>query len=156
MKIWDQNNPALFWDTPGLNWPAEPGNTQPKIPMAKDQTKRLAPPIIQQDTDTLSGIKGLAPAYAPSDAQYAVTLLTAAQKAMTDAQEAEVQADGVAKTARDAANAAEWAFHNIIQGAKVQVGAQYGKDSDPLDLEIIKYLIERFAKARQSEFYRLL
>jgi hypothetical protein len=98
--------------------------------MAKDQTKRLKPSILKQDNDTFAGIKGLKPTYAPSDAQYAVTLLTTAQTAITTAHETEVQAEGVAKSARDAANAAEWAFHNLIQGAKTQVSAQYGKDSD--------------------------
>jgi hypothetical protein len=34
------------------------------------------------------------------------------------------------EAARDAANAAEWALHNLILGAKDQVIAQYGEDSD--------------------------
>jgi hypothetical protein len=33
---------------------------------------------------------------------------------------------------RAAANAAEWEFHNAILGAKTQVTAQFGDDSDEL------------------------
>ena len=32
--------------------------------------------------------------------------------------------------ARDAAVAAEWAFHNAVLGSKTQVDAQYGENSD--------------------------
>ncbi len=34
------------------------------------------------------------------------------------------------EAARDTANAAEWAFHNAMLGAKDQIIAQYGDDSN--------------------------
>jgi len=131
MTLWDQ--PGATWDAPGLTYDApDSSNPQPSIPMAKDQTRRLKPTIIQQDKDTLAAIKTLTPAYAPADAQYSTANLTTAETAMITSQETEVQKDGEADAARDAANAAEWAFHNRIQAAKTQVAAQYGEDSDQL------------------------
>ena len=41
-----------------------------------------------------------------------------------------MQKQNEADDARDATVAAEWAFHNIILGAKTQVKAQYGDNSD--------------------------
>ena len=56
--------------------------------------------------------------------------MTAKQTAMAAAQATETQKQGDADAARDAANAAEWAFHNLILNAKDQVKAQFGADSD--------------------------
>ena len=130
MNEWDQIQPPIAWDMLGMTWDSANTTTQPKVPMAKDQTKRIKPTIIQQDKDTLAAIKTLTPAYAPSDAQYSAANLTTAETAMTTSQETEVQKEGEAAAARDTANTAEWAFHNRIQGAKTQVIAQYGEDSD--------------------------
>ncbi len=49
---------------------------------------------------------------------------------MTAARESESQAGFAWKAARDQAVAAERAFHNKILGAKKQVVAQFGVDSD--------------------------
>src|SRR5947208_3116565 len=42
----------------------------------------------------------------------------------------EAQAQAALDSARDDATAAEWAFHNKMLGAKDQVRAQYGDNSD--------------------------
>jgi hypothetical protein len=98
--------------------------------MAKDQTKRLAPHIIQEDKDVVAAIGSMVPAYAPSNALYSQANLASAQATMTGSQTVEVQKAADATTARDAANAKEWAFHNAVLEAKKQVQAQYGSDSD--------------------------
>ena len=100
--------------------------------MAKDQTRRLLPTIVQEDKDTVAAIAALAPVYAPSNAAYSLVNLTAAQTAMTTAQNTEVQKQGELDAARDTANSNEWAFHNKVLEAKKQVAAQYGSDSDQL------------------------
>ncbi len=46
------------------------------------------------------------------------------------AQATEAQKQNEADAARDAATAAEWAFHNVILEGKNQVKAQYGENSD--------------------------
>ena len=97
--------------------------------MAKDQTRRNSPQLLQEDKDSHDGIKGIAD-YDPSNPDFAKDKLQAARDAMETAQAAEVNAEAAAKAARDAANAKEWAFHNAILGAKQQVVAQYTDDSD--------------------------
>ena len=111
--------------------------------MAKNQTKRLSPKILKQDADALAAIKTLTPTYAPSDARYAVTPLNTAQTSMGTAQGVEVTKKGEFEAARDAANAAEWALHNLILGAKDQVKAQYGEDSDQVQAIGLKKKSER-------------
>src|ERR1041385_8352238 len=91
--------------------------------MAKDQTRRNSPQLLQEDKDSHDGIKGIAD-YDPSNPDFAKDKLQAARDAMETAQAAEVNAEAAAKAARDAANAKEGAFHNAILGAKQQVVAQ--------------------------------
>lgn len=111
--------------------------------MAFDQNKRLKPAVLKADVDALAAIKGLVPPYAPADIKYVAADLTAKQTAMTTAQGVEKVKDGEFKGARDSANAAKWAFHNIILGAKDQVVAQYGEDSDQVQAVGLKKKSER-------------
>src|SRR2546426_9868984 len=97
--------------------------------MAKDQTRRNSPQLLQEDKDSHDAIKGIS-TYNPSNPDYAKDKLQAARDGMETAQAAEVNADAAFKAARDGANAKEWAFHNAILGAKQQVVAQYTDDSD--------------------------
>ncbi len=99
--------------------------------MAKDESKRVRPVILQDDRDVLSAIKGFkSPVYKPANELYTLDKLQAAQDALVAAREIEVQKQNDADDARDATVAAEWAFHNIILEGKSQVKAQYGEDSD--------------------------
>ena len=97
--------------------------------MAKDQTKRIRPATLQADRDALAAIAGLT-GYAPANTDYTLTKLQNSGGAMDDAQEIETQKQGDADAARDDAVAAEWDFHNTILGAKAQVKAQFGDDSN--------------------------
>ncbi len=97
--------------------------------MAKDETRRLRPADLQADKDTSDAIAGMAD-YSPSNPSFTQAKIVAARKTMDDAQKKEIQDDGVARASRDAATAAEWEFHNMALGAKTQVVAQYGDDSD--------------------------
>jgi len=127
------DTPGLTWDMPGAtyddpaDWPSAPATTS--TTMGQDQTRRLAPKIIQEDIAALSAIQGIT-GYAPSNTACALTALTAKHTGMTTAQATETQKRGDADAARDAANAAEWAFHNLMLDAKKQVSAQFGEDSD--------------------------
>jgi hypothetical protein len=97
--------------------------------MAKNQTKRIRPAILQADRDALAAIAGIT-GYTPANTDYTLTKLQNAGGAMDDAQETETQKSGEADAARDDAGAAEWNFHNSILGAKAQVKAQFGDDSN--------------------------
>ena len=43
--------------------------------MAKDQTKRLNPTVVQEDNNVVAAITTLSPAYAPANAAYSVANL---------------------------------------------------------------------------------
>jgi hypothetical protein len=99
--------------------------------MAKNETVRIRPVILQGDKDALAAISDYkAPVYKPANDNFTLDKLQAAEDAMKDAQVTEVQKQNEADNARDAATAAEWAFHNIILEGKNQVKAQYGEDSN--------------------------
>ena len=87
--------------------------------------------------------------YAPANTAYALTALTTKHAGMTTAQATETQKKGDADAARDAANAAEWAFHNAILDAKTQVRAQFGEDSDQVQSLGLKKKSERKKPARK-------
>jgi len=100
--------------------------------MAKDQTRRLNPVVVQEDKDVVAALATLTPAYAPAASAYSLLNLQAALTAMTTTQNTEVQKQGDLDAARDTANTSEWTFHNKVLEAKKQVAAQYGSDSDQL------------------------
>ena len=99
--------------------------------MAKDQTKRLKPAKIIENNTAYSALKSIT-RYEPSNADYSMANGDSLMSAMQRMQEAEAQAEAAYKAARDNANEAEWAFHNFILGAKNQVKAQFGVDSNEL------------------------
>jgi hypothetical protein len=104
-------------------------NQRERNNMAVDQTRRLRPSDLQADKDSFAAIEAMED-YAPSNKNYTVAKIQALSDTMDSEQELETQADAAAKAARDDATAAEWDFHNAILGAKQQVTAQYGADSN--------------------------
>jgi hypothetical protein len=96
-----------------------------------DQSRRLKPSLIQSDKDGFAALQAVE-GYAPANPAYAMATITAAQASLAAAQAAEAQADAAAAAARDDAVAREWEFHNLMLGAKEQVVAQFGNDSNEL------------------------
>jgi hypothetical protein len=96
--------------------------------MAKDESKRLPPGTIADDEAAFNALQKV-DGYTPSNASYAVAAITQAREDMKASQAAEDQAAADLKTARDVAASKEWAFHNLMLGAKDQVRGQFGKDS---------------------------
>ena len=97
--------------------------------MAKDQTVPVAADVLKTDAAALAALAKLSD-YKPANADYALTKLNAASADLKAAADAFAQAEADWQTARDGNVAAQWAFHNAILGAKQQVIAQYGDDSD--------------------------
>ena len=62
--------------------------------------------------------------------EFAPDKLESAASALKSAGEKFAQAESGWQTARDANVTAQWGFHNAILGAKRQIVAQYGDDSD--------------------------
>ena len=96
--------------------------------MAKDQSKRLNPSLVEADKVSFAALQAI-PNYAPANPAFAMADITIAQTELNAAQQTEAQAAAAAATARDNAVAKEWAFHNLVLGAKDQVVAQFGRDS---------------------------
>jgi hypothetical protein len=117
--------------------------------MAKNQTVRVRPSVLKEDRNAFTALQTIAN-YTPANTAYAKTALTGKLAAMKTAQDAEVNAQNALATVRDAANAAEWDFHNLLLGAKDQVIAQYGKDSDQIQALGLKKKSERKAPVRRK------
>lgn len=109
-----------------------------------NQAVRLRPSQIQADKDAFAALQTIE-GYAPSNPAFALTAITAAQTSLTSAQQTETQAVTAAATARDEAVAREWEFHNLILGAKDQIRAQFGKDSNE---------VQAIGLKRRSEYSR--
>lgn len=101
--------------------------------MAKQETRRINPKDLQADQDALHALESIS-AYKPVNAAYITANVQKLMVAMQAAQKAEVQAMEAARIARDNATAAEWALHNAILGVKMQVAAQFGKDSGEIQM----------------------
>ena len=118
--------------------------------MAQDQNRRLKPSNLVDDKKSLDAMDDMAN-YAPSNDDFTKIKLDAAWTAMDNARKLETQKEAVAIAARDAANAAEWASHNLILGAKTQVVAQYGENSDEVQAVGLKKKSERKKPTRKSK-----
>ena len=99
--------------------------------MARNQNKRLGPVLLQADVDALTALRNISD-YTPANSAYALQIAEDALTNMKNTQDAELAAQNVLGTARDASAVAEWEFHNLMLGVKEQVIAQYGKSSDEL------------------------
>lgn len=97
--------------------------------MAKNQTIRLKPSLLQTDRDGFSALLGIT-AYTPANPVYATAAITTARDGLNTAQTAESQAIAAVAAARDNAVKKEWEFHNLMLGAKDQILAQFGRDSN--------------------------
>jgi len=99
--------------------------------MAKNETVRIRPSLLQEDRDAFAALKTTA-GYTPANANFSVASITTLQTTMVQKRDIEAQKQAELDAARDEATAAEWAFHNGILGAKDQIIAQFGADSNEL------------------------
>jgi hypothetical protein len=116
--------------------------------MAKDESKRLNPALIESDKASFAALQAITN-YVPANPTYAMAAITTAQAELTAAQQVEVQAVAAAATARDNAVAKEWAFHNLVLGARDQVVAQFGRDSTEMQAVGLKRVSEYKARQRK-------
>ena len=97
--------------------------------MAKNETVPVNAATLKADADALAALKKISD-YKPANADYTLDKLQAVSDALKPADDAFAQAEAAWQTARDTHVAAQWAFHNAMLGAKKQVIAQYGDDSN--------------------------
>lgn len=116
--------------------------------MPAKPNRRLPADLMDAARTALIGIQSL-PDYTPNNGAYTAARLAELGRAMEEARQAEVRATQALAQARDAAAEAEWALHNGILGAKAQVIAQYGADSNAMQLVGLKRKSERKRTARR-------
>lgn len=97
--------------------------------MKRIETKRLAADITTTNLKCNAKIKTLK-GYKSAKTEFSAEELAAAEEELTESRQQEAQAEQAMKTARNRAVTAEWDLHNKILGAKKQVVALYGEDSD--------------------------
>jgi hypothetical protein len=91
----------------------------------------MASAVLSTDREAFDALQGINN-YAPANPAYKTETVKTARERMDDALREATQAEAAASARRDAATAAEWEFHNAMLGAKVQVEAQFGPNSDEL------------------------
>ena len=115
-----------------------------------DETKRLKPALIDADASSFAALQAMA-GYAPANQAYTVAAIGSAHAALRGAQAAEAQAEAALAAARDTAVAREWEFHNLMLGAKDQVTAQFGRNSNEVQALGLKKASERKAPQRRPK-----
>ena len=97
--------------------------------MAKNETPQNPPVASSGRPGRLAALKAISD-YKPANDAFNVANIQTVQDAMVAKRDIEAQKQADLDTARDDAAAAEWNFHNALLGAKEQVRAQYGIDSN--------------------------
>jgi hypothetical protein len=91
--------------------------------------KRLNKKILQEDREAFAALQAIED-YNPSNKDFELAKVTDSHQEMVTDQTDEVQKHAVANASSDKATDSERGFHNNILGAKNQVKAQYGENSD--------------------------
>ena len=94
-----------------------------------DTSRRLRPVYLDQDIETLRGLRTV-PKYPSSRPETTPQGLQVAYDAMIAAQDEESETMVRAKAAADKARLAEWEFHNNVLATKELVRGVFGADSD--------------------------
>ncbi len=91
--------------------------------------KRLTKKLLQEDLDAYAALQAVV-GYKPSNDQFSLANVATSHTTMDASQTDEVQKQGALDAAKDIATDGERDFHNNILGAKTQVKAQFGENSN--------------------------
>ena len=91
--------------------------------------KRLSKKILQEDREAYAALQAIED-YDPSNKNFTLAKITESFTEMNADQTSEVQKHAAADASSDKAAESEHKFHDNIQGAKTQLKAQYGENSD--------------------------
>ncbi len=111
--------------------------------------RRLSPQIIDQDVDSLNGLKTVS-SYKTSRSEATSETLQQAYQTMLTQQQGETEKLALYRAASDAARLAEWEFHNSVLAMKEVVRGQYGSDSDEAQAIGLKKKSDRKRPTRQK------
>jgi hypothetical protein len=117
--------------------------------LALNENRRLPQDEIQADRAALLAIRELRD-YSPINPAFSGSALEALDATLRSAQEEELRLRNAFEASRDAVTAAAWALHNGILGAKAQVIAQYGHDSNAVQAVGLKRKSERRRPTRRN------
>jgi hypothetical protein len=118
--------------------------------MAKNENQHLRPVLLKADEDARIVVQGLSDYHAVNPA-FNMEAFEAAYAEMQSTRQAEFMARKALESARDNAVAAEWRYHNVVLGVKKQVIAQYGDDSNEVQLLGIKKKSEYSNRKRRRK-----
>lgn len=118
--------------------------------MAKNETRPLRPALLAADREAFDALQGIEN-YTPANQAYTVANIKALRDRVDEAQREATQAEAEAAAKRDAATAAAWEFHNAVLGAKDQVHAQFGPNSDQVASLGLKKKSEYKSPARRKK-----
>ena len=116
--------------------------------MASNPNNRVQSQTLLADREAYVAMRSMSD-YTPANTSYSSDELTDAYEAMEVALAAEINAQNALKAARDAARKAERKFHEAILGAKDQVVAQYGPDSNQVQALGLKKKSDRKRPTRR-------
>lgn len=91
--------------------------------------RRLSKKVLQEDRESYAALQAIT-SYKPANAAFELTNIDVSFNAMNTKQTTEVQKKADAAAASDDAADSEYFFHNNVLGAKAQIAAQYGDDSN--------------------------
>lgn len=91
--------------------------------------KRLTKKALLDDLETYAALQAVS-GYKPSNDDFSLANVAASQAKMNASQTDEAQKQGALDAAKDVSSDDERAFHNLILGAKTQVKAQFGENSN--------------------------
>lgn len=97
--------------------------------MAANRRKKLRPSVLQDDLKAFAALQAIG-GYTPSNDAYKITNIAADKTQMETDQTAEIQKRAAADAAGDKTCESQWKFHDLMLGAKDQIKAQFGADSD--------------------------
>jgi uncharacterized alpha-E superfamily protein len=119
--------------------------------MAVKKIARVSQRILKKDRQIVASVLALQD-YNPANVEYTAERLGEALRKMDDAFKAEQEATEAVARAREAAVKEEAAFHELVLGAKRQVIAQYGDDSDEItSLGMKKKSERRYGRPRKAD-----
>lgn len=118
--------------------------------MAKDETKRLNPSVLEADKAAFAALQAMTD-YAPVNPAYSAEAVAAAHAELLATQAEEARTAAAAAGARDNSVESEWAFHNLMLGVKDQATAQYGRSSNQVQALGRKKETEYKARTRKPK-----
>ena len=114
-----------------------------------NETRRLTPAVLSEDESGFAALQAMA-LYEPANQAYSLQAINAAHGLLLSARTEEAQAQVALDTARDNTVTKAWVFHNLMLGAKDQVRAQFGRDSNEVQAMGLKKASERKAPRRRK------